>query len=398
MNGSSSNGHGPLAYFDYAIHYGGSFTGTVMLASELQRFTDVSVIDVYGICEKYHEDLKRHGLPTHVLFEEWTGQTSIGGSSPISRLTRMTAAVPHVLATASRLRKALNEVKPRAVWVDSEKALFTLWLAAPPELAIAVYVRIETSGIQRGCELAWRRADAAMGVSTTCLTHLRAGGYAHDNLHVVYDGLDADAVVAGGAREPTGPLPGDADTFKMVLPATLEARKGHEYALRALAEFCASGKKAALWFCGDVKPGAAEAYAEDMHKLAADLSVQDHVHFLGWRDDIWPVMARSDAVLLPSLREGMPRVLLEGMALGKPVISTRVSGTPELVREGVDGLLVDPGDVGGLAEAFHVLSDASRRAEMGRAGALRVRERFSLQRQAHEFAAVLDEAAARRQA
>jgi glycosyltransferase involved in cell wall biosynthesis len=91
-------------------------------------------------------------------------------------------------------------------------------------------------------------------------------------------------------------------------------------------------------------------------------------------------------------------VLLEGMALGKPVISTRVSGTPELVREGVDGLLVDPADVRGLAEAYHVLGDASTRRQMGRAGEQRVRERFSLARQAREFAGVLDAIATQRQA
>jgi glycosyltransferase involved in cell wall biosynthesis len=127
-----------------------------------------------------------------------------------------------------------------------------------------------------------------------------------------------------------------------------------------------------------------------MQALAVELHVQRHVHFVGYREDIESVMARSDVVLLPSHTEGLPRSLMEAMALAKPVVATKVGGIPELVRNGIDGLLVDPGDVDALACALQPLRDPLLRRQMGWTGQRRVLDRFSLRRQAHEFSDIMD--------
>ena len=132
-----------------------------------------------------------------------------------------------------------------------------------------------------------------------------------------------------------------------------------------------------------------------MQRLAGELEIQNHVHFVGYRSDIESVMARSDIVLLPSYTEGLPRSLMEAMALARPVLSTRVGGIPELVRDGIDGILVEPGDVEALARALYTLSDPLTRQQMGQAGQQRVRENFSLRRQAHEFTSIMDALASR---
>ena len=66
--------------------------------------------------------------------------------------------------------------------------------------------------------------------------------------------------------------------------------------------------------------------------------------FLGWRDDIPEIMPLFDVFVLPSLNEGMGRVLVEAMAAGRPVVASRVGGIPDLVRHGETGLLVTPRD------------------------------------------------------
>jgi glycosyltransferase involved in cell wall biosynthesis len=112
------------------------------------------------------------------------------------------------------------------------------------------------------------------------------------------------------------------------------------------------------------------------------------VHFLGYRDDVPDLLLRSDVVVLTSLREGLPRCLLEGMAARKPIIATDVRGSRDLVSDGVTGLLVKPGDVLALSSAMtRLATDIDLRVAMGRKGFERVRE-YSLDRTVREMASI----------
>jgi N-acetyl-alpha-D-glucosaminyl L-malate synthase BshA len=100
--------------------------------------------------------------------------------------------------------------------------------------------------------------------------------------------------------------------------------------------------------------------------LARRHGVESRVHFLGKRDNIEELMATSDLLLLPSENESFGLVALEAMACEVPVVVSRVGGLPEVVTEGVDGFLVEPGDIRGMADrARMILSDEERRREMG---------------------------------
>jgi glycosyltransferase involved in cell wall biosynthesis len=102
---------------------------------------------------------------------------------------------------------------------------------------------------------------------------------------------------------------------------------------------------------------------------AAAMGVEDRVQFLGWRDDVHEIMPMMDVFVLPSMMEGMGRALVEAMAAGKPVIGSRVGGIPDLVKDGYNGLLVEPGDVSGLAKAIQKLvADENLRRTMGERG------------------------------
>jgi glycosyltransferase involved in cell wall biosynthesis len=381
----------PLAFFDFAYHYGGSFTGTVTLVREMRQLTDVALIDVYGTCESYMADLQAAGVEPVVLFPDRTTANTIGGRSAVARLTRLVLSVPHMAAIVSRLQRTIREVQPRAMWVNSEKALFVTWLAAPRRLPIAVMVRTEMSSIRSYCVPAWRRANAAVAVSKNSLSSLCSTGHAPGSLHVVYDGIDVSKTIERSKPEPAH-LPRCAShSLCLAFPATLAGPlKGHETGIRAVAELVRSGVEVDLWLCGDVPSGVSPDFCHSMQKLAGELEIANRVHFCGYRSDIESVMARSDIVLLPSYTEGLPRSLMEAMAVARPVVATRVGGIPELVRDRVDGILIDPGDVQALAHALRVLNDPSTRRQMGQAGQRRVRDLFSVGRQAHEFASIMD--------
>jgi glycosyltransferase involved in cell wall biosynthesis len=383
--------HGPLAFFDFAYHYGGSFTGTVTLVREMRRLIDVAVIDAYGTCESYVADLSAAGSMPVVLFPDRSGDNTIGGRSTVQRVARIALSIPHMAAMVSRLRRTLEQMQPRALWVNSEKALFVVWLAAPPHLPIAVMIRTEMRRIRPYCAPAWRRADAAIAVSAESLRQLDATGHGPSRQHVVYDGIDVHRTLERSKPEPADLSRSAPHSLCLAFPATLAGPlKGHETGIRAVAKLVHSGLETDLWLCGDVPPGVSPAFYHSMQQLASELGVQKHVHFIGYRDDIESVMARSDIVLLPSYTEGLPRSLMEAMALTRPVIATKVGGIPELVRDGIEGILIDPGDVEALARAVRALCDPLTRQRMGQAGQRRIRDRFSLHRQAQAFTAILD--------
>src|SRR5207245_8720748 len=105
-----------------------------------------------------------------------------------------------------------------------------------------------------------------------------------------------------------------------------------------------------------------------LKELAAELGISPRVAFLGTRHDIPECLAALDLFVLPSLNEGMGRALVEAMAVGCPVVATRVGGIPDVVTDGTTGLLVPPRDERALAEAIlTLLRDRSRRAAYGEA-------------------------------
>ena len=117
-----------------------------------------------------------------------------------------------------------------------------------------------------------------------------------------------------------------------------------------------------------------------LEKLAAELGLAENVRFLGWvgREDLPQVFGSADVFVLASHIEGMPNVVLEAMAHARPVVCTRVSGSEELVANGVTGLMVEVGNQEQLVAALRkILTDAQLRSSMGAAGRARVEEHFT---------------------
>ena len=118
----------------------------------------------------------------------------------------------------------------------------------------------------------------------------------------------------------------------------------------------------------------------------------------GWigGDEVRRRINEATLVVQPSLMEGLPVVIMEAMAMGRPVISTFVAGIPELVQDGKTGWLVPAGDAGSLARAMAKALDtpAGRLEEMGRTGAARARERHHVDTEAGKLAALFRASAA----
>jgi glycosyltransferase involved in cell wall biosynthesis len=154
----------------------------------------------------------------------------------------------------------------------------------------------------------------------------------------------------------------------------LESRKGYEHLLEAIPvvlEHCPQ-TKFVLGGHGDVVSA---------RQIAAELGVERAVEFPGWveGDQKWCLLAQADILCLPSFSEGVPITLLEAMGAGVAVVTTPVGGIPDVVQDGVNGLLVRPGDVTSIAESLiRLLTDADLRSQLSNAGRQTVEKVHSL--------------------
>jgi glycosyltransferase involved in cell wall biosynthesis len=120
---------------------------------------------------------------------------------------------------------------------------------------------------------------------------------------------------------------------------------------------------------------------DHVERRAKELGVVRHCFFLGYQDDVAAYYSAFDAFILPSGNEGTPVSAIEALAAGKPVVATRVGGVPDVVRDEIDGFLVEPGDVEALADRLARLArDPALRERMGQSGRARVLPRYAVER------------------
>lgn len=161
--------------------------------------------------------------------------------------------------------------------------------------------------------------------------------------------------------------------------------KGPMHLLKAMEDIWPYYEDAVLIFIGK---GELDV---DLRAEAMKISANGRVNFLGWRDDIHEIMPIFDIFVLPSLNEGMGRVLVEAMAAGKPIVASNVGGIPDLVKHNDNGLLVPPGDENALSTAItQLINDPGKAKIMGQRGRQRCRQ-FSVESMVEKIDALYKE-------
>jgi glycosyltransferase involved in cell wall biosynthesis len=170
--------------------------------------------------------------------------------------------------------------------------------------------------------------------------------------------------------------------------ARLEPEKGHPTLLEAWPRVLRKVPDAYLLVVGE---GSKQA---ELEQLARELRIAHRVVFTGRRDDAPAVTAALDVAVLPSYREAQGLTILEAMALSRPVVASNVGGIPEVIEDGVSGLLVPPHDAEALAEAIiRLLTDHAWADTIARAGHDLVHDRFCVELMVKEVEAIYDEGA-----
>jgi L-malate glycosyltransferase len=223
------------------------------------------------------------------------------------------------------------------------------------------------------------QAALVVGVSRQVIEPFLDDGLAAEKTQVIYNGIDFSRLRRKTSADPRRQLgiAGDATVVSAI--GSLIRRKGQDVLIRAfslLAPTC----NMHLLIVGD---GPEQA---NLERLTAELGLWARVQFLGYSADIGGICAASDMVVLASRMDSFGLVLIEAGYLSLPVVASAVGGIPEVIEDGVTGLLVPPDDAHALAAALaRLIDDPDYRERLGRAGKKRVETLFGVERMVANF-------------
>ncbi len=202
----------------------------------------------------------------------------------------------------------------------------------------------------------------------------RVDGFPSRQVEVIENGIDLSRYSAPTDRAVLRRSLGlDLDRRYVAMVARFHPVKDHAMLLHAFAKAAAVRPDVDLLLVGD------GPMRNELEALTERLGISGRVRFLGVRSDVPDLLRAVDVFALTSVSEAASLTLLEAMASRLPVVVTDVGGNPEIVRDGVEGVLVPRGDAEAAAAAFlRVLDDPARAAAMGAAGRARVEERYPL--------------------
>ena len=222
-----------------------------------------------------------------------------------------------------------------------------------------------------------RGMDHVICVSGAIQDLCAAAGVPSDRLSVVHDGIELARLdtPGPGRDELRGELLGGSNGPFLLNVASLADHKDQATLLRAMPRVIEAFPEATLVIAGEGE------LASSLHQLAASLELGNRCVFAGFRHDVPSLLRACDCFVMSSKLEGLCSSVMDAMAAGRPVVSTRAGGLPELVEDRVTGLLVPVGDPRRLAEALvEVLGDPDLTAALGRAGAAVAADRFGADR------------------
>jgi glycosyltransferase involved in cell wall biosynthesis len=223
------------------------------------------------------------------------------------------------------------------------------------------------------------RTTALIAVSPQVRDDLVSLGIApRERFAVIRLGIELDERVAAeqnGRVESRRYLGIPGERFAVGWIGRMTAVKRTDDVLVAFKRLRESGVDATLCMVGDGPDRAG------LEQRAHDLGIVRDILFLGYQEDVAPFYAAFDALVLPSSNEGTPVSVIEALGAGRPVVATRVGGVPDVVRDGVDGFLVEAGATDELADRLAQLAhDPALRERMGNQGRERVLPRYAVER------------------
>lgn len=320
-----------IVFFEYIHHYGGAQRSSIDLLLNLRHLGyEVMIIDACGSCMEFKEAVKDKNIPYYSLNREFSFNGGI--------FIRLIAIMKYVFNIIS-LYELLYKEKPLFVYTCSSKSLYSLVLCK-------FFLKNELLFFIRGIN------DDSL---PTALTKFLINKYV--NKVLVQSSLLKRKIEQLGVTSLIEIIPnvvsenlinfpihlksytGKQDLFQILIIGTILETKGYKELLTSFLELRRIGYKIKLDIVGDYKD---EIFKEWLLNFIEINSLQTDVVIHGYQKNVIPFIQNAHLFVLPSYGEGTPRSILEAMAVGVPVLATKVGGIPDMITHGESGFLISP--------------------------------------------------------
>jgi glycosyltransferase involved in cell wall biosynthesis len=212
---------------------------------------------------------------------------------------------------------------------------------------------------------------------------IRGHGIPAEKVIRIYNGIEIDHYMPqnqNGSREKIRQeFDVGKDTLLIGAIGRLVWQKGFDYLISAVPGIFETSSRTKMLLVGD------GPLRDELEALAAKLKVEEYIIFAGFRSDIRDILSAIDVLVVPSLLEGFPMITLEGMAMAKPIIATRIDGIKEQIVDGESGILIPPKDPDAINQAiFRLSTDKELAQDLGLEARRRVENEFTVKRMISE--------------
>ncbi|MCX8086129.1 MAG: glycosyltransferase [Rhodocyclaceae bacterium] len=377
-----------ILLLDTGKEWGGGTNSMIELLKRLDRSRfAVTALFYYNYPKGDTSDLKRElaaiGIPLEIMtpprqpvWAKLAKELTRGLLRPLPELRRRflhrIERLWRINPLARRLAARLKEGRFDLLYLNNQPSsnLEGYLAARMAGLPVVQHCRIEAGLQPAEVDVVNEVAKRIICVSVGVKDSLVAQGVRPDLCRVVHNAIDGHQPLPEAASI-LGARPG---TLVIGSVGSLIARKSNDQLLRAAAKLRERAPDFHLLLVGDGPQRMA------LQELAKKLGLADRITFAGFQTAPLPWLAAMDVMVLASAKEGLPRVILEAMLMGKPVVASDIVGSRELVKHGETGFLYPYGDEAALADCLErLLNDAGLRSRFGEAGRQRVLRDFSIE-------------------
>ncbi|WP_455665233.1 glycosyltransferase [Phocaeicola sp.] len=365
-----------VLFFDFVHHYGGAQKSTIDMICHLRKAGyEVGVVDP---CKNvfFKKALER----LYVSYWTCNMEFKLNKSHKVSLIISVFRNLCRYLYICCYFCCICYKFKPNIVWTNSYKSLYIVVFA---KLLFRYHFYLFVRGIKKERNISSVQRvfcnlfSSKVLVQTESIRKYLREQKIKTSIEVIPNSI-SDEVVSYSSNVCID-YRNYLSSFKILFIGTIIKEKGVEELLFALQKMYNKKLNFHAFFVGDfINP----EYKEYIDSLIIDSHVERHVSFLGWRQDVRDLISHTDCVVLPSYAEGMPRSVMEAMALGKPVVVTDVGGVLDFVENNVTGIVIPPKDIDAIYEAlFFFYSNIEKSKAIGCNARKYIVENFSENKQ-----------------
>lgn len=357
----------------------------------LTKEHDVYFLDPYN--HDYNNELKKiHAL--NVINKPINSKSNLGWhGNIINRIFILARNGVTYLNYLTKLIKFIKHKEIELLYVSGKKELLFAFLISKIYGLPYVY---HSHGFSSYKDISYlfrlfiNNATYILAVSKNVRTDLIKARVKKDKVVVVNNGLNIET-----AKKETKDIKlncSNGSDFNLILIATIQPLKGIHILIQAVNMLLEKGCEVTLTIIGDIPNDQSKDYKEELRMLAQEVN-KEKFKFKGFQKNVYPYINKADVLVLPSFAESFGMVLLEGMYLSKPLIGSNVGGIPEIIKDGENGFLFEPGKVEELAKSINILyQDRGLCQQLGKNGKQHLTKYYTSKTQAKKILDYIDRA------